>query len=210
MKITVLPKVKRSSFTRLSASGLSEFTHGVVNATKGIEAYKIIETPVNDLTTALKNLDTINAERFNAGKLDTQKRNIAVSAVLEHLQQIARMLEAHANGSADFLVNAGFQCIAGGGAHRPVQLSVPVITQLRPTLVPSQIEVNLAKCRGARSFAFEFSYDNGTVWHNGAYASKLRNKFTVNTNQEVMVRTKAIGAGAIVSDFCAPLTCKVL
>jgi hypothetical protein len=142
--------------------------------------------------------------------LDTQKRTLAVDAVLDKLQRISLMLEANSGGNADFIVNAGFQCIEGAGAHRAVLLDVPTITALKATLVPGQIQVVLAECRGARSFAFEFSYDKGTVWHNGTYSSKLRNKFTVDTNDNVYVRAKAIGSSNHVSEFCAPLSCQVL
>jgi hypothetical protein len=210
MKKNILPKVSRTSFTRLSAPKLSEFAHGVITATQRVAVYALIETQVADLITGVEKLDSLNAERFNSGRLDTQMRAIAARQVLDVLQKIALLLEANSNGNADFIVKAGFQCVAGGGAHRPIQLEVPTITLLSPTLVPGQIEIHVAECRGARSFAFEFSYDHGNVWHNGSYATKHRNKFSVNTNQEVTVRTKAIGTSNLVSDFSAPMTCRVL
>jgi hypothetical protein len=210
MTSQILPKVKRTSFTRLNNTETSEYAHIVLTKTKGNDAYAVIRALVDELDTDVQRLDGLNAERYNAGKNDTQKRIIAREAVVDTLQKIALVLEANANGNAALLVDAGFTCITGKGAHRPVQLEVPVITKLSPTMVPGQVKVHLAECRGARSFAFEFSYDNGTAWHNGSYSSKQRNTFAVKTNQEVMVRVKALGASNTVSEFSAPMTSRVL
>jgi hypothetical protein len=210
MKRNILPKVKRTAFTRLNPTRLSEFAHNVLTQTKGVEVYKMVETVVAELEAAVQALDNLIVERYNSGRLDTQRRMIAVNEVHDFLQKTVLLLEANANGNPDFLVNAGFECILSSAAHRITQLSVPVITTVSPTLVPGQIELLLAECRGARSFAFEFSYDKGVEWQNGVYSSKLRNRFIVNTNDEVLVRVKAIGAGNSVSEFCAPMGCKVL
>jgi hypothetical protein len=177
MKKNLTAKVRRTSFTRLSSDALSTFAHGVVTATKGVEAYKPFTELTAELETAVNKLDILLAERYNAGKLEAQKRIIAVDAVLQILQQYAIQMDAAAKSDLDYIVNAGFQVIAGGGAHRPVLLQVPNIKSLKSTAVPGQIEILLAECRGARSFAFEFSYDNGTVWHNGTYSSKKTQSF---------------------------------
>lgn len=211
--IFMLPSIKvlRREYALLQQAELASFAANIVRRTLDAAAYAPVKPQVTALHLALQTYTEALADNRRTGTAQTVAKDRAKAALLAALNELASAIEQQAGDDPLYIVQAGFS-----RWKERVDYAGPVLppVNLRASGTGRRGEVRLSFDRPqptlVRSYAMQYSADNGATWKNGAYAQ--RSNFVLRDLPHcpsLLIRVSILATRSRQSDWSEPVVVAV-
>jgi hypothetical protein len=208
MEIT---KIRKTAYQLLSQAELSTYAQNVANnCVSG--TFESVRAEVNAVRAASEAFATALAAARSKDTVKVGIKNEKQTELINALNTLVNAVEAMPEFSTVILLEAGFSPYKRR-SNSTGDLENPSIVRAESTGKRGELKIEVEDTNGEafKQFCFEYSTDQGRVWHNGRYSG--RRSFVWNNlpaSSDVQLRCRVTGTRDRISDWSAVYVAAVL